>query len=225
MPRRKLALVAVAIAVICAAFAVPAYASWVFTTANVQGMYGTDIDLTPEVTTQTVPGDKFDVQLLTKGAWETYGEGLQVEETDTVGAQTITIDQNLTYPARFRIVSKPKSTGNATESISPTITMSAIRYDVVRLALAGTKSMRAGATASTGAQVLPLCGPGKIQYVVKNTRTGRTLKSGSLTASEMGVALLRVKLKTRGAYRVQMRWVGNRFGATSPWAARTVIVR
>jgi hypothetical protein len=63
---RKLALAAAAVAVACAAVAVPAYASWVFTGANVQGYYGTEVDLTPQVTTQTVPGDKYDVQIRTR---------------------------------------------------------------------------------------------------------------------------------------------------------------
>lgn len=225
MLRRKLALVAAAVAVACAAIAVPAYASWVFTGATVQGYYGTEVDLTPQVTTQTVPGDSYVVQLLTKGVWETYGEGLAVEETDTVGVQTVTVDQNLTYPAHFRLVFKPKSSGGATESISPTTTIEALHFDAVHVSLAGTSAMKAGRTASISARVLPLCGPGKAQYVVKNVRTGRTVKSGTANVSDLGTASLKLKLNSRGTYRVQMRWVGNRFGGTSPWTARLLTVR
>jgi hypothetical protein len=222
---RKLALVAAAVAVACAAVAVPAYASWVFTGANVQGYYGTAVDLTPQVTTQTVPGDKYDVQMLNKGVWETYGEGLAVEETDTVGVQTVPIDENLAYPAYFRIVFKPKSSGGTTESISPTTTIEALRFEEVRVSLVGTSSMKAGRTASIGARVVPLCGPGKAQYVVKNVRTGRTVKSGTANVSDLGATLLKLKLNSRGTYRVQMRWMGNRFGVTSSWTARLLTVR
>jgi hypothetical protein len=165
--------------------------------------------------------------------WETYGEGLAVEETDTVGVQTVTIDENLSYPAQFRIVFKPvvidpvtgKASNPATESISPTTTLDALRFESVRVALVGTSSMKAGSIAKIGARALPLCGPGRAQYVVKNLRTGKTVKSGTVVVSDLGASLLRLKLNSRGVYRVQMRWVGNRFGATSPWAARLLVVR
>ncbi len=222
---RKLALAAAAVAVACAAVAVPAYASWVFTGANVQGYYGTEVDLTPQVTTQTVPGDKYDVQILNRGVWETYGEGLAVEETDTVVPQSITIDQGLAYPAYLRTVFKPKSTGNATESISPTTTIDLLRYEVTRVALGGTSSMRAGRTASYGARVVPLCGPGRLRYEVRNARTGAVVKSGTVSASDLGVASLKVKVSKRGTYRVNMRWLGNSFGATSAWATKVLVVR
>ena len=80
MPRSKWALVAATVAMLCAT-AVPAYAAWVFTTADVQGVYGTEVDLRPAVTTSTVPS-QFDVQLYNKvtETWETFGEGLAVAD-------------------------------------------------------------------------------------------------------------------------------------------------
>ncbi len=148
-----------------------------------------------------------------------------MRSADTIVPQSITIDESLSYPALFRTVFKPASSSGATDSISATTTVDALRHDYTHTSLTGPSSVRAGRVLALNARVLPICGPVKLQYRVWKLSTGRIVKANSVGLTEDSTGVLRLTLKSRGVYRIQARFAGNRFGATSPWASKTVVVR
>jgi hypothetical protein len=214
--------------VVAAALAVPAFGEVMCTltaTPNT-GTYGTDVVLQPAVTTQTVPGDQFSIQVydLTSAAWVKYGEGLTVEDTATVDPQSILIDDSVSYPAIFRTVFLPKSSKNTTAAVSDPIVVAMRRNLKTAVVISAPKTMSRNKAYTVGATVKPDSGAGKVAVRIKNPK-GRVVKSLTLTTDELGYVETTFKASSAGRYRIEMKWLGNQFGVPSATASAVVTVR
>jgi hypothetical protein len=227
--RKRAAALAIA-AVAAVAVAVSAGLALADVTCTLSAMpsaahYGQDVVLQPTVTTSTVPGDQFTIQNLVAGEWVTYGEGLAVEDTDTIVPQDIVVDGSITYPATFRTVFKPKSSANTTAAISDPVTVSLVRNTGVRVRISAPKSMKRNRVYAVSAAVTPVSGEGNLDVKVFKTGRAAALRSYTVMTNEFGEATTKLALKDAGNYRIQMKWRGNVFGASSVAALANVTVR
>jgi hypothetical protein len=200
------------------------------TASGTGGHYGDEISLLPSVATSTVnTGNYFEFQTLTDGEWVKWGEGITIEETGapaaTIDPLSVFIDESLVYPVQIRTVFRLKASDTATEGISDPITLSMYRWRSTKLAVTAPKSMRLNKRAMFYADVTPNCGPGLVVVSVKQVRTGKVVKKVYLTADEEGGVSTSLRFSKRGAYRVEMRWLGSQFGPGSKSVVKSFTVR
>ncbi len=190
------------------------------------GTYGTDVVLQPSVTTQTVPGDKFDIQQYDLGTqtWEKYGEGLTVEDTGTIDPLYILVDESLAYPAIFRSVFLPKFSGNTTAAVSDPVVVMMRQHARTAVTISAPKVAARNKTFAVSCTVRPDSGVGKVFMRVRSPQ-GKVIRSARLTTDEFGYATTTFRATKPGRYTIEMQWLGNRFGVASAVAAKSVQVR
>lgn len=210
---------AIAVAVVPAMATVPVS----FVATPTAARFGETVDLQPSVdATQVVPGDKFNVQILSNGDWVNYGEGVQVEDTDTIQPQSIVMDDSIAFPAQFRVAFQPKASKNATESVSDPVTVSVIRNTRTSVSIgAPRRVVRKGSRFSF--TVSPDCGASLVRIRVLDKR-GKAVQTTTILTDEYGYGTRVLTFPKTGTYRVQAQFLGSQFGKASGVAAKTVSV-
>jgi hypothetical protein len=211
---------AIGVAVMPASATVPVS----FVATPTAARFGETVDLQPSVdATQVVPGDKFNVQILQSGDWVNYGEGVQVEDTDTIQPQSIVMDDSIQFPAQFRVAFQPKASKNATESISDPVTVSAIRNTRTKVTVGAPRTvLRKGSRFSF--TVSPDSGASLVRIRVLDKR-GKLVKTTTILTDEYGYGTRTLTFPKAGTYHVQAQFLGNQFGKASTTAVKTVSAR
>jgi hypothetical protein len=219
------AAVVLAVGLAIGAAALPAIATTPVTlqASPTAARFGETVDLQPSVTaTQVVPGDKFNVQIFENGDWVSYGEGVQVEDTDTIQPQSIVMDDSIKFPAQFRVAFQPKSSKNATESISETVVVSVIRNTRTKVAVSVPRKI-AHSGARFGFTVTPDSGIGPVR--IRVFRSGKLIKTTTMLTDEYGYTARVLSFPKAGTYRIEAQWLGNQFSKASTTSVKTVSVR
>ena len=183
--------------------------------------YGNELNLQPSVdTTPVVPGDKVTLQIMQGSDWVTYGEGLTVEDTDTIVPQSIFVNEEVSWPATFRALWLPKSGGGSVVATSAQVTVAAARNTHVRVSISAPKTVRAKGT-SFGFTVSPDCSASLVKITVVNSH-GKTVSTTKILTDETGVGSRKIKFPKAGRYTVLAQFLGNYWGKSSPVTAKAV---
>jgi hypothetical protein len=183
--------------------------------------YGSDLDLQPSVTAAlVVPGDKITLQIIQGGDWVTYGEGLQVEDTDTIVPQSIFVNEEVAWPATFRALWIPKSGGGSVVATSDAVTVSMARYTKTKVTIGAPKTVRARG-ASFAFTVSPVCAESLVKIWVVNSH-GKTVTSTKILTDEFGHGSRTIKFGKAGKYKVEAQFLGNVWGKASTVSVKTV---
>jgi hypothetical protein len=171
-------------------------------------------------------------------------EDIQLEDTNTVQPFVYQIGKDdkviLTsgasilpkFPYQIRCEYKPNLAGydasgtpkagssTAPPSYSETETVTLVRNSSTAVVIHTSGAVRHAGT-TLGFQVAPDCGVGKVQVVIK--LGSKTTLTKTLTTSEDGYVSAKLKLgNSTGKYRVSAKFLGNMFGAVSPWSSLNV---
>jgi hypothetical protein len=229
---------AVALVVFAAA---PAFANTVsvnLAISKTTAVYGQEVAITPTILgTQTIPGDGITLETWDSvgATWTAFGEGLKVEDTDTVSPQYLSVDETFLpwfiggkwTPTVFRATFKPVSRGTDTSGTAlpapPSVTsagtvqMTVGAIKTVKTKNTSPKSAKRGKKVTLSAYAAPSAGLGMMRFTIsgKGMRT-RTVKAET---EDDGLATVSFKFAKKGTYKITARWLGSRFGAASKSSA------
>ena len=183
--------------------------------------YGNELDLQPSVTaTPVVPGDKVTLQIIQGGDWVTYGEGITVEDTNTIVPQSIFVNEEVAWPATFRALWIPKSGVGSVVATSAQVTVTMARNTHTKVAIGAPKTVRAKG-ASFAFTVSPICAESLVKIWVVNSH-GKTVTSTKILTDEFGHGSRTLKFGKAGRFTVLAQFLGNVWGRSSPVTAKAV---
>ena len=254
MPRKSKAILGVIVAAIAlvALTAVPAFADTVtvnLAVSPVTAFYAHDVVITPTIAgTQTIPGDGITLETWSSvdATWTLFGEGLKVEDTDTVNPQYVSVDETFLpwfvsgvwQPTQFRATFKPISRGAGPSVdasgkpipwaappavVSNTAAMTVAKIKTVKVKTGYPKSVRHGKTYTFSAHTSPDVGIGTLRFTI--ARHGYRTVTVNATTDESGYASAKLKFAKKGTYKITARWLGNAFGAASKAVTSNITVR
>lgn len=227
--------IAAVLAVSVAAFAATATLSGTLTVTPLGGgHYGDELTIMPSMNTTAVPGDIVTIQYLDYGNnWMPVGEGLSVEDTmapdavsglTTIGPLAYLIDEELpSYPAIIRAVFIPKSASKGTAVSSPVwIRMS--KNLRTKMSISGPGKVTHGKNYTFESRVTPVSGIGTVKVTVERL-SNHSKKVYNVETDSTGITQFNFKQNIKGRYRISERFLGNRFGAASSTAIKTIVVK